>query len=111
MSSRLRLWRKRSSASSYLQLARWGAIALVLIALIFIVFRTQRNLRMRPVEIIEDAEFAGLTCWRKWRAYARLGKSRPMTRGLEMVSIGPPTFSAEQRVAAEKAQMLRQLRA
>jgi flagellar M-ring protein FliF len=92
----------------YLQLARWGAIALVLIALIFIVFRTQRNLRMRPVEIIEEPD-SRLDLLEEMARLRETEQIETDDSGLEMVSIGPPTFSAEQRVAAEKAQMLRQL--
>jgi flagellar M-ring protein FliF len=93
----------------YFQIARWGAIALVLIALFFIVFRTQRSLRMRPVEIVEepDARLALLEEMARMRAQDEY--EVPEDADMEMVSIGPPTFSEEQRAAVEKAQMLRQL--
>ncbi len=99
----------------YLQLARWGAIGLAVAGLFFVMFRMQRNLRMRQVEIYEesDARLALLDEMERFQDADEMEElEEPIDDDedmLELVSIGPPALNDEQRAAAEKHQMLRQL--
>jgi len=94
----------------YLQMARWGAIAIALIALFFVVRGLQRSLRPAEVAVsagsgASSAETAAQALLKKVRDGDEL--SAEDLEGLDV--IGPPSFDAEQKAAAEKMQMLRQL--
>jgi flagellar M-ring protein FliF len=92
----------------YLKLAQWGAVAVVLMALFFVVRRLQRNMSppMRAVELVEEVDPRNSLL----EEVSRLTEVEEQPQGLkELKSIGPPKFAAEQQAAAEKAQMLRQL--
>ncbi|NJN92618.1 MAG: flagellar M-ring protein FliF [Anaerolineales bacterium] len=100
----------------YLKLAQWGAIAIALLALFFVVRSTQRTLRPQPIPIVPrelpaptiptvplDARTALL------EEVSKANADIPEDRMQGLDTIGPPTFDAQQQGAAEKAQMLRQL--
>jgi flagellar M-ring protein FliF len=102
----------------YLQLAQWGAVAIVLIALLFVVRRLQRGLRTprsKTLAVWEDSK--GQEPDRRMMLLDEIMRgggdldalSAAEGRMLDLKPIGPPTFDADQQAAAEKAQMLRQL--
>lgn len=100
----------------YLKLAQWGAIALALLALFFVVRGIQRSLYPQPVKTVQIAQQEMPTIpttpidprtallEEVTRASATGDNQIP---GLD--TIGPPAFDTQQQAAAEKAQMLRQL--
>lgn len=92
----------------YLQLAQWGAVAVALLALFFVVRGMQRSLRPAPARQLEEGDRRAALVEEVGRAAATSGvefDETAMTLGM----IGPPTFDTSQKAAAEKAQMLRQL--
>ncbi|GAB4432527.1 MAG: flagellar basal-body MS-ring/collar protein FliF [Anaerolineae bacterium] len=92
----------------YLQIAQWAIVAIVLIALFFVVRSLQRSLRPQPNISVEAQGAAALTGSQDPRE-ALLNEVTRAGEDGDMLRIGPPQFSEEQKAAAEKAQMLRQL--
>lgn len=102
----------------YLKLAQWGAIALALLALFFVVRGIQRSLYPKPpktVEMVQQRDMPTIPTPPIDPRTALLEEvSRANATGLGdqipgLDTIGPPTFDSQQQAAAEKAQMLRQL--
>ncbi len=117
----------------YFQIAQWAAIIIAILALFFVVRSLQRSMRPPQPEIL--VETPALAAGRgatmaltdpRAAAVSQAGATVPtdpraalldqVTRASEMgglggdvLTIGPPTFSEEQKAAAEKAQMIRQL--
>jgi flagellar M-ring protein FliF len=90
----------------YLKLAQWGAVAVALIALFFVVRAMQRSLRP-PEVVVEKPEKIRAALLEKAGQELDPAQLDGELDGLDM--IGPPTFDSAQKAAAEKAQMLRQL--
>ncbi len=101
----------------YLKLAQWGAIALALLALFFVVRGIQRNLYPKPPKTVEMVQRERPTIPvtpLDPRAALLEEVTRANAAGFDgqipgLDTIGPPTFDTQQQAAAEKAQMLRQL--
>jgi flagellar M-ring protein FliF len=91
----------------YFQIAQWAVVAIALIALFFVARSLRRTFRQKPAISVEDDTGAP----------GQLTATDPRTALLDQVKasegdlgqIGPPAFSEEQKAAAEKAQMVRQL--
>ncbi|MCB0155638.1 MAG: flagellar M-ring protein FliF [Anaerolineae bacterium] len=80
----------------YFKIAQWGAVGIALLALFFVVRGMQRSLN--PVPIIEEET-----------QDPRAALLDQVELGAGFAEIGPPSLDPSQKVAAEKAQMLRQL--
>jgi len=109
----------------YLLLARWGVVAVAMLALFFVVRGMQRSLRLQHVEVLPHGE--GRTALAAARTAGLAPGASPDVRAnlLEHIDafstpggesgmpdlgqVGPPQFNAEQQEAAAKAQMIRQL--
>ncbi len=93
----------------YLQMAQWGAIAIALIALFFVVRGLQRSLRPAEVLVEKPQRSANASAAEALLEKVRDGGelSEADIEGLEL--IGPPNFDKKQKAAAEKMQMLRQM--
>ncbi len=91
----------------YLKLAQWGAVAIALLALFLAVRRMQRSLRARSVKLIEEVDPRVALLQEVSRLTEE--RSKQGEQSSELKAIGPPTFDIRQQVAAEKAQMLRQV--
>ncbi len=93
----------------YLQMAQWGAIAIALIALFFVVRGLQRSLRPAEVLVEKPQRSANASAAEALLEKVRDGGelSEADIEGLEL--IGPPSFDKNQKAAAEKMQMLRQM--
>lgn len=99
----------------YLLLARWGIVAIALLALFFVVRGMQRSLGLRRVEVLPERAGAGMGALPDAREallerIAAASTEDELAAGLaELGKIGPPSFDADQQEAAAKAQMVRQL--
>jgi flagellar M-ring protein FliF len=94
----------------YLRLAKWGAIALVLIVLLIVARVMQRNLTRRPTGVIVEEELDTRTALLQEVSRAvDVHDASQHGENSALPEIGPPAFDKDQQVAAEKAQMLRQL--
>lgn len=92
----------------YLQLAQWGAVAVALLALFFVVRSMLRSLRPAPVkpEIkVEEPADSRTALLEEMSRMADL----PAGELGELPKFGPPSFDPSQQHAAEKVQMMRQL--
>jgi len=122
----------------YLQIAQWAAVAIALIALFIVVRSLTRSVRRKPKITVEEqlqpppqqlspapppspvvidprtallSEVSQLSDSDPTQINARnalLDEIR-LTTDNDLPQIGPPAFSNEQKAAAEKAQMIRQL--
>jgi len=90
----------------YLQLAQWGAVAVALIALFFVVRSLLRSVQHHQPEITvenPDPKTALL------EEVTKAADPNQVGDGSELGLLGEPTLDADQQLAAEKAQMSRQL--
>ncbi|HRV90553.1 MAG TPA: flagellar basal-body MS-ring/collar protein FliF [Anaerolineae bacterium] len=90
----------------YLQLAQWGAVAVALIALFFVVRSLLRSVQHHQPEITvenPDPKTALL------EEVTKAADPNQVGDGSELGLLGAPTLDADQQLAAEKAQMSRQL--
>lgn len=90
----------------YLQLAQWGAVAVALIALFFVVRSLLRSVQHHQPEITvenPDPKTALL------EEVTKAADPNQIGDGSEQGLLGAPTLDADQQLAAEKAQMSRQL--
>ncbi|MEW5958626.1 MAG: flagellar basal-body MS-ring/collar protein FliF [Chloroflexota bacterium] len=90
----------------YLKLAQWGAVAIALIALFFVVRAMQRSLRPAEVLVAKPEELP-TALLEKIGETSKVDQLVAEIDGL--ATIGPPQFDSAQKAAAEKMQMLRQL--
>lgn len=93
----------------YLKIAQWALVAIALIALFFVVRSLQRSLRPQPNISVEAGDKAAALTGPQDPRAALLDEVSRAAEGEDLLRIGPPQFSEEQKAAAEKAQMLRQL--
>lgn len=93
----------------YFNIGQWAIVGVVLIALFFVVRSLQRSLRPQPKIAVETQESAGALAGPQDPREALLDEVSRAAEGENLLRIGPPQFSEEQKAAAEKAQMLRQL--
>lgn len=91
----------------YLDLARWGAVAVAMIALIFVVRSMYRSLHPPLPEMTVTKPDAQATLLDEVSRAAYADQDDEQLP--ELSEIGPPNFDSSQRAAAEKAQMMRQL--
>lgn len=91
----------------YLKVAQWGAVAIALIALFFVVRSMLRNLRPPHPEIIVERPNARAALLEE---VGRAADNDAIESGQSaQATIGPLAFDASQQAAAEKVQMTRQL--
>jgi flagellar M-ring protein FliF len=93
----------------YLQIAQWAVVAIALIALFFVARSLRRTLRPQPAIAVEEPAAAAAAAQLQDPRTALLDQVSKAADGEDVLTIGPPTFTEEQKVAAEKAQMVRQL--
>ncbi len=101
----------------YFALARWGVVGIALIALFFVVRGMQRSLQLQRVEVLpKPGSATAAIASSPQDARAALLQQIDQATGSELDpnfaglgTIGPPKFGKEQKEAAAKVQMVRQL--
>lgn len=93
----------------YFKIAQWAAVAIALIALFFVVRSLQRTLRPQPAIAVAENQDPSATPELMDPRTALLDQVTKAAEGGELGKLGPPEFSDDQKAAAEKAQMVRQL--